>query len=461
MVRPPAVGGVGREAVDLAAAAGLVLDPEQELVVETIFAERADGKWAASEVGICIPRQNGKGAILEATELCALFLLREQQVLHSSHEFKTTIEHFLRMRALIDRCSDLSRMVTKIVTSHGDEAIHLSTGGRLRFVARTGGSGRGFSAQRIILDEAMKLPASVMGALIPTLSAQQNPQIIYAGSAGDSLAEHWWSIRKRAQAVGDGGVAGRLAWFEWGCPDGVNPADRSAWAAANPAFPHRVGVDSIEMEFAAMPAGEFLRERLGVWDQLASDAGAAVISSEAWAACVAPASQPGKRLVWAWALAPQRAAGAIVVVSESTLGGSHVEVVEHRPGAGWVAGRLAELVARHGGSGAVCPPGESASIVGDVTAALKRVTVKAATATEMAAACSMFVGAVDERTLRVIPSPTLVAQALGAGVKPAGDGWRWRVGEDGDISALSAATVGVWALSVSWTKSRDPLAMVH
>jgi hypothetical protein len=56
--------------------------------------ERADGKWAAFEVGLNVARQNGKGSILEARELAGLFLLGERLIIHSAHEFATSLEAF-------------------------------------------------------------------------------------------------------------------------------------------------------------------------------------------------------------------------------------------------------------------------------------------------------------------------------------------------------------------------------
>ena len=61
--------------------------------------ERADGKWAAFETALIVPRQNGKGSILEARELAGLFLFGEQLILHSAHEFKTAQEAFRRVLA--------------------------------------------------------------------------------------------------------------------------------------------------------------------------------------------------------------------------------------------------------------------------------------------------------------------------------------------------------------------------
>jgi hypothetical protein len=68
---PEYVSSAGEEAVDLAAMAGLYLDPWQQFELAHSLGERADGKWAAFEVGTVIPRQNGKDAMLEARELAA------------------------------------------------------------------------------------------------------------------------------------------------------------------------------------------------------------------------------------------------------------------------------------------------------------------------------------------------------------------------------------------------------
>lgn len=53
----------------------MTLDPEQELVLEGALGVREDGKWQTREVGLNMPRQNGKGEILLARELFGLFEL--------------------------------------------------------------------------------------------------------------------------------------------------------------------------------------------------------------------------------------------------------------------------------------------------------------------------------------------------------------------------------------------------
>ena len=176
-------------------------------------------KWSAFEVGLVTPRQNGKNGILEARELAGLFLFGERLILHSAHEFKTAQEAFRRVMFLVENNDDLRKRVARVRTSHGEEGIELRDGARLRFIARSTGSGRGFSADCVILDESYALSSEAMGALLPTLSALPNPQVWYTSSAGKRDSTQLMMIRDRGRAGGDPG----LAYFEWSAPLNARP----------------------------------------------------------------------------------------------------------------------------------------------------------------------------------------------------------------------------------------------
>ena len=185
---PPSTWSEGERVRKLAAKAGLVLDDWQEFVLDQGLARRDDRMWAAFEVALIVSRQNGKGSILEALELAALFLddFGVNLILHSAHEFKTAAEAFLRIRTLIADNPLFSQRVERIRTGVGSESIELKNGKRLRFVARSKGSGRGFTSDLVILDEAYALGSKEMAALLPTLSARPNPQVWYTSSAGEA-----------------------------------------------------------------------------------------------------------------------------------------------------------------------------------------------------------------------------------------------------------------------------------
>jgi hypothetical protein len=82
---------------------------------------RADGKWSAFEVGLVVSRQNGKGGILEARELLGLFELGERLIVHSAHQFDTSMEAFLRMEQLLEEGGLIGEVRTRggVSRSHG------------------------------------------------------------------------------------------------------------------------------------------------------------------------------------------------------------------------------------------------------------------------------------------------------------------------------------------------------
>lgn len=279
-------GDSGRNAAALAEVAGLTLDPWQRFVLESGLRRRG-GKWAAFETCLIVARQNGKGAVLEALELAALFLFPDVRlILHSAHQFKTASEAFLRIRALIEDNPDFDSQVSRIRTAAGAEAVELKDGKRLRFVARSSGSGRGFSSDLVILDEAYELNDTQMAALLPTLSARPDPQVWYTSTAGGPDSIQLGRVRARGLAGGDQS----LAFMEWSADDDAyDPADPADWAKANPGLGIRISQDYIEREMAALGPDAFARERLSIGDYPVAEAGQwETISADAWSACAAP-----------------------------------------------------------------------------------------------------------------------------------------------------------------------------
>ena len=345
---PPYVSTAGPETVALAAQAGLFLDPWQQLVLRDAMGERANGKWAAFEVAVVVPRQNGKGSILEALELAAIYLPDPDAppplVLHSAHEFKTSAEHFRRMRDLIESTELFRRQVRIIRTAAGAETIELHNGARIRFVTRSGSSGRGFSADLIVVDEAYNLTAESMAAVLPTLSARPNPQIWYTSSAGMVASDQLARLRQRGFATGDAS----LAYFEWSAPDGVDLDDRAAWAAANPALGRRIAEMFVVAERAALPSEQFGRERLGLWADVR--AGASTIDPTVWSVLADPQAPRGEAPCFAVATAPDRSWCAIAVAWVRPDGAAHVMLADYRPTTTWVLPRINDLRERWGGA---------------------------------------------------------------------------------------------------------------
>jgi len=460
---PESVSSAGEEAVELARMAGLVLDPWQEFVLASSLGERDDGKWAAFEVGVVVSRQNGKGSILEARELAGLFLLGERLIIHSAHQFDTSIEAFRRLLFLIEDTPDFARRVKRVSRSHGEEGIELKGGQRIRFRTRTKGGGRGFTSDCLILDEAMILPESAHSALLPTLSARPNPQVWYTGSAVDQEVHEHGIVLARIRERGLKGDDPALAYMEWSVDEddyNDDPAqvavDPDAWARANPGLGIRISTEHVAREQRSMDAKAFAVERLGVGDWPATDgSGQRVIGRAAWAACEDAESTVRDPVCFAVDVMPDRSAASIAVAGRRDDGLAHVEIVEHRRGTDWAAGRLAELVADHKSIGALC---DATGPVASLLPELEKlgVQVEAVNTSEHAQACGMLFDAVQQQTVRHLGSLELGAAVAGAVKRPLGDSWAWsRKSSTVDISPLVAVTLALWgALTKTKPKAR-------
>lgn len=462
----------GQEAVELAAMAGLQLDPWQQHVLDMGLSERADGRWSAFEVAVNVPRQNGKGGIIEARELAGLFLLNERLILHSAHEFKTSIVAFKRIEQLIMGCPDLRKRVLRVRRTTGEEAIELVTGQVLRFLARSGGSGRGFTGDCNVLDEAMILGDDAMGALMPTMSAVPNPQIWYLGSAGiGAPSVQLGRLRARALAAVESGEPDpSLAYFEWSvdphraecgpaCTDHADADDPASWAQANPALGIRITPEHVRNERLSMgTSGIFERERLGVGEYPVDGAESwQVIGEDAWRALADPKSRPEGELSMAIDATPERDHAAIAVAGP-WRGGTHVEVIEHRPGLGWVVERAKELHERHKPRCWVVDAGGPAgSLIQDLAEALG-VEIVQPKPREIAQATGQLYDAVVEQGISHLDQAPLAVALAGAQRRPLGDAWAWaRRGVGVDISPLVAVTLARWGLGAEVEDERAPI----
>jgi Phage terminase-like protein, large subunit len=483
LVHPESERTAGRVAVDLAFRAGLRLDPWQSLVLERSLGVDADGRWSAFEAGLIVARQNGKSAIFEARCLAGLFLFDEELILYSAHEFKTSAEIFRRVLALIEGTPDLRKRVKAVARSKGEEGIELlptracPRGQRLRFVARSTNSGRGFSADCTIWDECQNLPDASVDAMMPTLLARPNPQLWYGGSAPDKeLAPCEQITRVRRRALD--GPADRLAYFEWsaelcgdqcgpGCEEHDDPADPLTWAKCNPALGSgRVTVEGVAKLHASMSYRGFARELLSVGNYPVEDGGWDVISEAAWQATAASLiyddaghvvgadSHPEDPVAFAVDVTPDRSMACIAIAGARSDGLTHLEVVDHEPGTAWVVGRIQGLIAKWKPCAvALDPGGPAGSLVADFEAAgIELTTTKAR---DVAAACGALYDAVVRPpdapegwapSVRHIPHPALSGALSGAGKRPLGDAWAWdRRGVSVDISPLVAVTLARWA----------------
>jgi phage terminase large subunit-like protein len=457
--------------------AGKPLDPWQQDSLELMLSRGADGLYACFEYCELVARQNGKGAILEARALAGFLLLGEALIMWSAHEYKTAMESFRRMRSLLRRLgtpisdtlillpADLlgHDVYVKVSNTNGDEGFErLDNEQRIKFVARSKGSGRGFTGDCVIIDEAFAYTQEQHEALAPTMSAMPNPQIIYTSSpplsadTGDVL----YSLKDRAEEALKTGVHDDLGYRDWGLAgdldrlDEIDIDDPATIAAANPAMcTGRLTLRKIRKLGTMLGRRGFGRECLGLWPKRTEGAG--VIDMKVWARLCDPESRRVGDVSIAFDIAPQRDYAAIAVfgLRDDELG--HMQLVDYRPGTAWLVPRLVELAKVLNPSSFCCGRGTGASLATDLTEASitesidpehpVRGDLVITSVTDMAASTSQMIDALRDETVRHIGQEPLDTAASGVKIRRVGDSVAWARGAVGaDTCPIVSVSLARW-----------------
>lgn len=332
-VAPRGATSDGSVAAAFAAAYGLEPDEWQLLILDD-WLSMLGSRWSSLTCGLAVSRQNGKNALLEIRELYGMVALGEK-ILHTAHEVKTAQKHFRRLKYFFGQKAEdeaalfpeLNALVSQVRSVNGQEAIFLKGGGSIELVARSKNSGRGFTVDVLVMDEAQELSEDSLEALMPTTSASPlgNPQWLFTGTPPGPNAAGEVFTRVRNEALGSS--PGRLCWHEWSVEGVVDLDDRETWRMTNPALDSgRLQVEVIEGERARFSDEGFARERLGVWP--AVDGSTRAISEAQWAktAVDAPPEAGAKSFGIAFSFDGHRVslAGALAHGSDQ----AHVELID-------------------------------------------------------------------------------------------------------------------------------------
>lgn len=443
LVRPEADNLYAADDIrDIAAAYGLILDPWQDNLSRAFMGERADGRWASPLCGGTVPRQNGKNGWVEARELAGLLLFGERLIIHSAHEVKTALEAFRRIRSYFDNYDDLRKRVKSIRTTNGDEGIELLTGQRLRFMARSKSSGRGFSPDALILDEAQELAEETFAAILPATSARPNPQIVLLGTPPGPRNNG--EVLKRLRLSALSGKDASVAWAEWSADDDLDNDDPLALRQSNPSLGIRLTEETASRERAALSDDDYGRERLGRWD---SEAKVGVIPADVWATLASDKPTGTRQVALAIDAAPDRSIASVALAGfREGDGKPQVEVIRQAGGVAWVADYVAGVVERQRVRAVVVDSvGPAASLIEPLRA--RGVLVTTTSASQVAQACGAFYDAAMADALRHIDQPQLTTALAAARKRNLGDAWAWHRKDTTDISPLVAVTLALWGLT--------------
>jgi hypothetical protein len=454
-VAPRAASTYGDIAGDFAGDYELRPDDWQQVILNDWLAV-AGGRWASLTCGLSVPRQNGKNGVLEMRELFGM-VGRGEKFVHTAHQVKTAQKHFRRLKHFFGKKVDdpsaqfpeLNALVAELRNVNGQEAIYLHNGGSVEIVARSQGSGRGYTVDVMVCDEAQDMSDDDLEALLSTTSSApgRDPQWIYTGTPPGPKANGEVFTRIRTEALS--GKAKRHCWHEWSCEADVDLDSTDAWRAANPALGGRLLFEIVEGERSNLSDEGFARERLGMWSSASTSH---IIDAESWAMVADPASMPIERLALGIEVAPDRSVASVALAGERADGVWHVELDEQRSGTGWIVPWVAARCERNNIRAVVVDQlSPAASLLDDFAKAKVKVTTTSGA--ELANACGQFYDGVMDARLRHTDQPQVNVALSVVSKRPLGDRWVWnRKTANADITPIVAESLALWGSQAATVK---------
>jgi hypothetical protein len=472
---PERDGSSGQEAVELAASVGWFADTEQRLMIDAMLSERA-GKWAAFETAVIEPRQNGKTDSGQVASLYDLFVRKVSRIVWTAHKYKTCADTFAWFAGVCENYDHLRKRVYKVTAGVGEQSIKLLprfTGPTMDFLARSTGGGRGLDGDITNLDEALYLNPTMMGALVPIMSAKPNPQLRYFSSSGLLASEVLRGLRDRGRAGGDPS----LMYAEWGCPQNIACVDPKCShlngsegcvlddldfiKIGNPAAGGRITEDYLRGERRAFGSSmamliEHMRERMGWWEDPPTASEEKLFPLWPKRRDTGSIALPGSRMALGMDTSWDRSATWVAAATELPNGRVRAEIVATGPGQGWVRSwlfgddpsrmtRLAPVGVAMQASGA--PVSTLHEELGLHAPAAQREALRGFTAADMARASGLLFDLIDRDGISIVAHPALDAAAADAVAKPMSDAWvidrKKSASDSAPLVALSAAVAAL------------------
>lgn len=457
----------GDDAVFVSGGYGLTPDEWQGAVTYGWLACDRRGKLAAGRCGLAVARQNGKNGNVEIVQLYKM-VIQGRKLLHTAHEVKTARKAFLRLISFFEnprKFPELAERVKEIRRTNGQEAIVLhalecergdrcdcSGGASCEFVARSRGSGRGYTVDDLFCDEAQEMTDEQLEALLPTIAAAPSgdPQIIFLGTPPGPNSPGEVFTRMRTDALKKG--ADRICWDEWSIPDDMRPEEailrwRELAYETNPALGTRLRITTVQDELMAMSPEGFCRERLGQW----SPTGRVprVFARSTWSALLGAKPDEG-RTVYGVKFSADGSGVGLAAALRPTDGPVFVEGIKQAnlgEGIGWLVNWLQPRAA---GAAQIVIDGRAG--VGALVNALRDAGVRnkrlviVPTLDQVLAAHSMFEQGVLAGTIEHSGQEAFTDQVTAAVKRKIGTagGFGWDAPDGETVVLLDAATLAHW-----------------
>ena len=429
---------------------GVTFDEWQHGIGSVALGKRKDGKYAATVGGIVlsIPRQVGKTFLVGMIVIALCVLFPGMTVLWTAHRTRTATKTFGTLQGMVRR-KKVWPHIRAIRAANGEQEIAFQNGSVIMFGAREQGFGRGFDAVDVeVFDEAQILSEKALEDMVPATNASQHPAgalLFFMGTPPRPTDPGDEFTNRRDKAIS--GKSTNMVYVELSADAEADPDDHEQWAKANPSFPSRTPVESMErMRENLTDDDSYKREALGIWDAIGSSR---VIDEVSWSDVADPASMAIDRLSLAIDVPPDRSVASVSLSGLRADGRWHAELDDERRGVDWVIPWVKARAARNRLhavvvdelSGLVEKRRDRHYLIGtDI-----EVTLAGAEGRDMAIACAKFFDAVMDKSLFHTDQPQVNVALSVATKRPLQGGWAWnRKDAASDITPIVSMTLALW-----------------
>ncbi len=439
----------GQDMIDLATDLGINLMEWQRFVCIHGHKVREDGRWAHSELGLIMARQQGKSTLMMLRILTGMFVWGEGLQLASAHRLTTSLETFRQIVALIETHPKLEKEVKKIRWQHGAEEIELF--GNRRFVVKAANNAaRGLSKPETIhLDELREYKdEDAWSSMRYSMMAAKNPQVWVYSSAGDQHSVILNKLRERALVSAT--TNDPIGWFEWSAePDApiLLPSGEINWSAfaqANPSLGITIHPDNLKAVINDPP--DIVRtEVLAQWVDTINSA----IDAQKWGLCQTDPIplDPEKETWFGLDLSPDRKFGALVATQK--LSGERFNLVllhtwsnDYSINDLAVANDIAPYVRKYNVQTVAYSKRTAQAVASRLVPA--GIPITDMDGAIYAESCDRWLGAINSHRLQHGGQDELTQQTLSAAKLPYGDG-SWIIGRRASRVAVCAAVASALA----------------
>lgn len=468
---------LGDEVAEVSKRLGRPLMPWQLAVAQVAYEfDPVTGLFRYDEVDITVPRQSGKTTLTLAKKVHRLTVMsRRLGPQRSTYVAQTRVKARKKLEQDFAEALRSSRSFREVPHSrarptkatewrlslnNGSEHFQFGSGSFLQIDAPSRTGGHGDTLDDGTIDEAFSQEDdTVEGGMRPSMATRKNAQLWVISTAGDRRSRYLWRKVQAGRDATETGTHGRVCYAEYSAPEDADPGDPATWWACMPALGITISEAFIQGEWDRArrkgPEGmaTFRRAYLNQWPDipvLETAGTATVVDLDQWAG-LAVGNKPMKAPALSVEVAPNRSV-ATLGAAWTFKGRPHLEVVEDRPGVGWVVGRVAQLAQRYSAKAVVIDTGTEAAGLADELDKLGLKVVKVGSA-ERAAACGAWYDAATTAGLSHNGDPAIATAITNARWKDVGDGARVlsRRRSAGDIAALYAVVLAMHGLSQATT----------